>query len=120
MEYYKNCGSSELLDDTQKKELKNIFKKLKKKVILIAILEKDTAKSLELARLLNDISSLCSCISTEYIEAGTDSDMEAVLDCDSHFPIFGIFYENRKFSGLSYLGIPGGKEINSLVYGLYN
>lgn len=120
MEFYKNCGSSNLLDDHTKKELSRVFKKLKRRTILLAVLEKDSSKSIELAQLLNTLSAISPDLECEYFLAGENPLLEKQLDNQNHYPAFGIFDGDLNFSGLSYLGIPGGKELNSLIYGLYN
>lgn len=120
MEFYKDCGSSNLLDDNTKKELSRVFKKLRKRTILLAVLEKDSPKSIELAQLLNTLSALSPDLECEYFLAGENHMLEKQLDNQNHYPAFGIFDGDLNFSGLSYLGIPGGKELNSLIYGLYN
>nr|MBP7349374.1 thioredoxin family protein [Butyrivibrio sp.] len=42
------------------------------------------------------------------------------LHCQGHYPATGLFLANGTYSGISFLGIPGGKEINSFLLGIYN
>lgn len=120
MEHTKDDNGGFFLDQQMQRELRQVFKKLNKKVILTAILEKNSSKSSEMTQLLNEIAELSDFIEVNCITAGCSPDLEELMDCDGHFPALGIFDGQMQFSGLSYLGIPGGKEINSLVYGLYN
>lgn len=112
--------TSSLLDEEMRRQLGDIFSKLTADVWLVSIVDTRNEKCVELASLLKDMERQGEKVHVELYSPGEDKALEDELVKDSHFPVVGIYRENHTFTGQSFLGVPGGKELNSLVISLYN
>ena len=111
---------SPLLDEEMRKQLGDVFSKLQQDVWLLSIVDVKNEKCVELASLLKDMERQGEKIHVELYEPGENPSLEKDLLDSSHLPIVGIYREGHVYTGLSFLGVPGGKELNSLVMALYN
>ncbi|MDE6905160.1 MAG: thioredoxin family protein [Lachnospiraceae bacterium] len=111
---------SPLLDEEMRKQLGDVFSKLEQDVWLLSIVDIKNDKCVELASLLKDMERLSEKIHVELYEPGENPALEKELLDDSRLPIAGIYRDGHVYTGQSFLGVPGGKELNSLVMALYN
>ena len=118
-------GESPLLDEKTAETMRGIFQKLDKAVVLKAAVDPEEEKSAEMASFLKGIAGLSPTISLELysrkeadILAQETREQGAQIDI-SHLPVTGIFVEGV-YQRAAFHGVPGGKEINSFVIGIYN
>ena len=118
-------GESPLLDEKTAETMRGIFQKLDKAVVLKAAVDPEEEKSAEMASFLKGIAGLSPMISLELysrkeadILAQETREQGAQIDI-SHLPVTGIFVEGV-YQRAAFHGVPGGKEINSFVIGIYN
>jgi len=109
-------AGSALLDDATKATLQNVFGKLTKDVVLKAVVDLEEEKSAEMASFLKGIAALGSHITVEFYGPEERDGFE--MDTD-HLPATG-FYMEGVYQRAAFHGVPGGKEINSFVIGIYN
>ena len=114
-----------LLDEKTAETMRGVFQKLEKAVVLKAVVDLKEEKSAQMASFLRGIAGLSSKLSLELYspeesgilsaqtrEQGTEIDV-------SHLPVTGIFVDGL-YQRAAFHGVPGGKEINSFVIGIYN
>lgn len=109
-------AGSALLDDATKATLQNVFGKLTKDVVLKAVVDLEEEKSAEMASFLKGIAALGSHITVEFYGPEERDGFE--MDTE-HLPATG-FYMEGVYQRAAFHGVPGGKEINSFVIGIYN
>ncbi len=109
-------ADSPLLDEKTRETIHGVFGKLNQDVVIKAVVDMKEEKSLEMASFLRTLTELSDHIALELYEPldGADLGMEI-----SHLPATGLFF-NGEYTGVSFHGVPGGKEINSFVIGIYN
>ena len=114
-----------LLDEKTAETMRGVFQKLEKAVVLKAVVDLKEEKSAQMASFLKGIAGLSPKLSLELYspeesgilsaqtrEQGTEIDV-------SHLPVTGIFVDGL-YQRAAFHGVPGGKEINSFVIGIYN
>lgn len=112
---HKVADKSQLLTEEMEHTLKDTFQKLERNVVLKAVVDLAEEKNMELAVLLKHIVSLSEKLSLELYEKE-----EAPEELDVRWlPVTGLYLE-EKYTGLAYHGVPGGKEMNSFIIGIYN
>ena len=120
---------SDFIDDAFQEGARPVLDRLDQKITLQCILQtaapvpsenKLCASSLQMASFLKAFSNLTTYCEIEFHMAGEDLNLENTLHCQGHYPATGLFLANGTYSGISFLGIPGGKEINSFLLGIYN
>lgn len=107
---------SPLLDENTKETLKGVFAKLDKDIVIKSVVDLQEEKSAEMASFLKGIASFSNRICLELYEVSEGAGLE--MDT-SRLPATG-FYIGSSYSGAAFHGVPGGKEINSFVIGIYN
>ncbi len=98
--------SESFLDATILEQLKTVFSKLEKKVVLKVDRSQHASQS-ELLAMLNDLAQTSSQIEVQ--ESSTESAV----------PHFELLYDGHP-NGVSFRGIPGGHEFSSLVLAILN
>ncbi len=120
---------SELIDDAFREGARPVLNRLDRKITLQCILQssdsvsaEDTlcASSMQMASFLKAFSSLTQYCEVIFHLSGEDPSLEEILHCHQHYPATGLFLADDTYSGVSFLGIPGGKEINSFLLAIYN
>lgn len=109
-------AESALLDEKTKETIQGVFARLTREVTLKAVVDLEEAKSREMASFLVLVAQLSSLINLELYAPGEAGDLE--MDTE-HLPVTGFFMDGR-YWGAAFHGVPGGKEINSFVIGIYN
>lgn len=110
-------NTSPLVTEELKQQMIPLFAKMKKKVRLIAILNFEDEKCMEMGAFLNAVKSCSELLELELIESGTNKQIEEELHGE-HLPVVGLYTE--RYSGACFHGVPGGKEINSFVAAICN
>ena len=111
-------SESSLVNEELKKNLKMIFERLVRPVCLKAVLDPEQPASVEMGSFLKAVAQLSPWIELQLLERGEDSEADGALDTE-HLPSTGLFGENG-YLGAAFLGVPGGKEINSFVAAILN
>lgn len=116
MDMMQFSADSPLLDEKTRETMRGIFAKLNRNVTIKAVVDIKEEKSLEMASFLRTLAELSSLITLELYAPsdGTDLGMDT-----EHLPATGLFLDGA-YTGVSFHGVPGGKEINSFVIGIYN
>lgn len=109
-------GTSPLLDEKLQGELKKIFGKMEFPVTLKAAIDMEDEKSKEMALFLKTAASLSDLLT---LELYTPQEAESLEFHTDYLPATGL-YKDGVYSGVSFHGVPGGKEINSFVLAIYN
>lgn len=109
-------ADSPLLDEKTKETMRGVFAKLNRDVTIKAVVDEKDGKSMEMASFLRTLAELSSRIALELYapSEGAGLGMDTV-----HLPASGLFLDGT-YTGVSFHGVPGGKEINSFVIGIYN
>lgn len=111
--------TSGLLDDDLRAQIRGVFEKLTEDIELVALVNTQEEKSRELLSLLFDIEALGARVHVRAYELGECPTCEADFNAQGRTPALGI-YKNGTYTGISFFGVPGGKEMNSLILGCYN
>lgn len=119
-EYSDISSKSELIDEHLEEQLKTVFYMLTKEVYLISIVDEKNLKCLEMIRFLKAIAGIHTNIHLEFYAKGEDRVLEDKLHCIDMLPVVGIFNNQKAYTGISFFGIPGGRELNSFVMAIYN
>lgn len=109
-------AESALLDEQTKETIKGVLAKLNRDAVLKAVVDLEEEKSVEMASFLRGIAELSPRISVEFYEPSESGNLG--MDTE-HLPATGFFLDGN-YTGVAFHGVPGGKEINSFVIGLYN
>ncbi|MDO5408621.1 MAG: thioredoxin family protein [Eubacteriales bacterium] len=112
----KISAESALLDEATKATIQNVFGRLTKDVVLKAVVALQQEKSAEMASFLKGVAALSPHIQVEFYGPEEADGLE--MDTE-HLPATG-FYLDGVYQRVAFHGVPGGKEINSFVIGIYN
>lgn len=117
-----------LLNDKLCQDIEGIIKKLQKPVTVKAVLDMDAEKSREMASFLKRFCEIpagapvnLELYSVQEVMEGPDAGKlagELKLNLQ-YLPVTGL-YTDDTYSGVSFHGIPGGKEINAFILAIYN
>ena len=113
-------AESRLLDDGMRTQIASVMGKLAQDVWIRAIVDLSDDKSMEMAEFLKAFSAVSERTHLELYESGEAPALEEEMGCEGLYPVTGLYLADEKFSGVSFRGIPGGKEINSFVIAFYN
>ena len=100
---------SELITQELEAQLKELFQKLEKRVIIKCVLDESQKESGEMRGMIGHMASLSDLISLEVIDKS-----EASLSDVEHLPLTMIWNDNG-YTGNSFHGVPGGQEMNSFI-----
>lgn len=119
-EFLHISSESKLIDENLKKQLKTVLDKLTKEIYLISVVDEKNLKCIEMVSFLKAFSGINTKIHLELYEKGEDTALEENLHCEEMLPVVGIYNSEKEYTGISFFGIPGGKELNSFVLAIYN
>lgn len=111
---------SSLLDEAMKKQIGSVMEKLTSDVWIRAVVDLSNEKCMEMAGFLKAFTAISGRLHLALYEPGENAALEEEMDCRGLYPVTGLYLEENRFSGISFRGIPGGKEINSFVIAFYN
>lgn len=112
-------GKSELLTEELIGQLESLFSKLNQEVKLVAVLAEGENKSEELGRFLDDIVETSTFLKLKKYKKEDDIEYKEKLDLNHH-PSVHLFAKDDSYTGISFHGIPGGKELNSFAAAIMN
>ena len=112
-------GKSELLTEELIGQLESLFSKLNQEVKLVAVLAEGENKSEELGRFLDDIVEISTFLKLKKYKKEDDIEYKEKLDL-LHLPSVHLFAKDDSYTGISFHGIPGGKELNSFAAAIMN
>ncbi len=104
--------TSSLVPEELKKQMAPLFEKMVKTVKMIAVLDLEDEKSLEMGAFLKAIASCTGKLELELLEKDSNLEVQKELHAE-HLPVVGIYTDS--YTGACFHGTPGGKEINSLI-----
>ena len=119
-QYDKIPSSSRLLDEDTCTQIRGVLDRLLQDVWVRAVTDLSDEKGMEMAEFLKTFSSLNQRVHLQLYEPGECPGLEEELACEHLYPVTGLYLEETVFTGISFRGIPGGKEINSFVIAFYN
>lgn len=115
----KNSKQSKLVTEELKQQIAPLFQKMRRTVVLYAILDFEDEKSLELGSFLKAIASVNEQVQVHFW--GKDENEVIFQELHGeHLPVVGIYDESGVYSGACFHGVPGGKEINSFLASICN
>ena len=103
------ASSNAFLDDNMRKALVPVFDKFENQIVL-RVYTDDSKVSRENTKIVNEITSLCEKIKSEFIPVSQESERYMISICD----------KDGTDRGLRFHGIPGGHEFNSFILAMYN
>lgn len=113
-----------LLNDKLCQDIEGIIKRLLKPVTVKAVLDMDNEKSREMASFLKRFCEIPSgapvnleLYSIQEISGEAGNPVQELNT--QYLPVTGL-YADGGYSGVSFHGIPGGKEINAFILAVYN
>lgn len=106
-----------LLSSELRAQLGQIFTRLTKDLTLVTVIDPENEKSAELALFLEEIAALSPHIALEKKKKGEDEELEARLSIE-RFPVVALLDEKSRYTGVKFIGVPGGHEMNSFVLAL--
>lgn len=104
---------SELVNELLEAQLKQLLERVAEPVEIVCILD-DSAKSAEMAALVNHIASLSEKLSVRFLAPGEDAALDEALDA-SLLPATAVGGIRMVFHG-----VPGGKEITAFAGAILN
>lgn len=104
--------TSTLITEELKEQMIPLFARMTKQVKLIAVLDFDDEKSIEMGSFLKALAACGDKLQLEILEKDENLEIQNELKGE-HLPVVGIYGEI--YSGACFHGTPGGKEINSLI-----
>ncbi|SHI84763.1 thioredoxin reductase (NADPH) [Clostridium cavendishii DSM 21758] len=113
------AGRSSLLNEALKNQLRPIFEKIERKVILASVVDANNAKSIELKEFILDLVELGENLEAKILNKGEDLAFEKQINADK-FPVVALLNDKNEYSGVKFHGVPGGHELNSFVLAIYN
>ena len=113
-------ASSHLLDDDMCGQIRRVLDRLLQDVWVRAVIDLSDKKGMEMAEFLKAFSSLNPKVHLQLYQPGECPGLEEELACEQLYPVTGLYLAETEFTGLSFRGIPGGKEINAFVIAFYN
>jgi thioredoxin reductase (NADPH) len=106
----KKEDSNELFSNEMKTQLRSVFDKIQRKVILKLYLDERTV-SAELENYMRTLASLSNNITVEIAQQNASSSIA---------PCVKICLNDGTETGLAFHGVPGGHEFTSFILGIYN
>lgn len=108
-------SQSELIDEALSNQVKDVFDKLENPIVIKAVIQSGEKSSDELAPFLKVITGL-----SEKLELELYNPEEAPEELNqTYLPVTGLYCDGQ-YSRVSFHGVPGGKEMNAFILGIYN
>lgn len=116
-------AESALLDDGLRTQIKGVLGKFMQKLHIQSILDPGDPKSVEMGSLLLEIAGMSDLVDLSLYLPDENEALEKELQSEKHYPVTGLYLGEEgalSYTGLSFVGVPGGKELNSFIIGMYN
>lgn len=118
MDINKIASSSSLITPELEAQIQGVFEKLEGEAGLVCVIDPDNSVSVEMAELVRHIAGLTGKLSCRIYDKAEAEENAPELDA-SLLPVTGL-YRQEQYSGVSFHGVTGGKEMNSLIFAIYN
>lgn len=112
-------AESRLITEELKGQILGVFEKLEEKVELIGIVDPGEDKGRELGELLLVLGNLHPLVESRLYAPGENTEIESIFD-PAMRPVCGLFLPEGGYTGAAFYGVPGGQELNSLIFAIYN
>ena len=109
---------SSLMTPELEEQIKGVFAKLEHDLSLICIVNPEDSASVEMAELVNHITGLSEKLSCQLYDSAEGKEKFPELDT-ALLPATAL-YRQEQYTGISFHGVTGGKEMNSLIFAIYN
>lgn len=109
---------SSLMTQELEEQIKGVFNKLESDLTLVCVIDPEDATSVEMAELVNHITSLSDKLSCQLYDSAKGQEKFPELDT-TLLPVTAL-YKQEHYTGISFHGVTGGKEMNSLIFAIYN
>ncbi|WP_320047657.1 FAD-dependent oxidoreductase [uncultured Ilyobacter sp.] len=100
-------------------QIRGVFGKMEREVILVTIVDESVKKSLELKEVLEEITELGDKLKLEVYKRGENPEVEEKINADK-YPVVAFLDNEGRYRGVKFHGIPGGHELNSFVMAVHN
>jgi len=105
-----------VLTEALRSQIRPVFRKLERDVVLVMAGEPDDAKTQELKDLLGQLCEESPHLSLQAYPAHD----RACPVAFARWPAFALCGGDGQYSGVKFSGIPGGHEFNSLIFAIYH
>lgn len=109
---------SGLITEELEGQLNTVLGKLTGEVCMVCVINPEEKTSVEMAELVRHMAGLSDKLSCRFYDREEAEKELPELDA-SLLPVTAL-YKNDRYTGVAYHGVTGGKEMNSLVFGIYN
>ena len=118
MDIDKIASASSLMTPELEDQIRGVFGKLEGGAGLVCVIDPEDSVSVEMAELVRHIAGLSDKLSCRIYDKAEAGEKAPELDV-SLLPATGL-YRQEEYSGISFHGVTGGKEMNSLIFAIYN
>lgn len=118
MDMDKISSKSSLMTPELEEQIKGVFVKLENELTLVCVIDPEDATSVEMAELAGHIAGLSDKLSCQLYDSAQAQEKFPELDV-SLLPATAL-YKQEHYTGISFHGVTGGKEMNSLIFAIYN
>lgn len=118
MDIEKIASTSSLMTPELEEQIRGVFGKLEGEAGLVCVIDPEDSVSVEMAELARHVAGLSDKLSCRIYDKEEAEEKAPELDI-SLLPATGL-YRQEEYSGISFHGVTGGKEMNSLIFAIYN
>lgn len=118
MESEKISVKSSLITEELEGQLRSVLGKLTREAYLICVVDLADKASVEMAELVRHLTGLSDKLACRFYEPWEAETIPPEIDV-SLLPATAIYCQGQ-YTGIVFHGVTGGKEMNSLVFALYN
>lgn len=118
MDIDKISSKSSLMTPELEEQIKGVFAKLENNLTLVCVIDPEDSTSVEMAELVGHVAILSDKLSCQLYDHVQAQEQFPELDT-SLLPATGL-YRQEQYTGISFHGVTGGKEMNSLIFAIYN
>ncbi len=111
-------SQSSLMTPELEGQIGGVFGKLEGEVTLACVVDPDDSKSVEMAELAQHISGLSDKVSCQLYSK--EEAKEKLPELDTSLLPATALYKGGAYTGIAFHGVTGGKEMNSLIFAIYN
>lgn len=124
IELEKISPKSALISEELEGQLKGVLDKLDRELTLVCVLDMEDKASMEMAELVRHIAGLSQVLNCQFYDRTEAEQQFKELDTE-WLPVTALYRTGQKpdregYTGIAFHGVTGGKELNSLVFALYN
>ena len=121
------AGTEVFFSEETSAQILSVMERLESKPALHAILRDDDQLSGSIRHFLDQFAAITEHVDVQFFAPGEVEQLEAELEIPSPsasspplLPIIALIDSNGAYTGISFNGVPGGHELESLVLAIYN